>query len=129
MSGLKLTASNIQRLPFSSKRTVYIDKEPSTKWRDCDFILIVGARTKTAYLRYRPMVDGKRKTQYIKLGSAIENTLGQLRKSYEKEVMKIKSENSVFLVGILEKRSLVNCLLFILKTKKTQLLVSMTKKV
>jgi len=98
MSGLKLTASNIQRLPFSSKRTVYIDKEPSTKWRDCDFILIVGARTKTAYLRYRPMVDGKRKTQYIKLGSAIENTLGQLRKSYEKEVMKIKSENSVFLV-------------------------------
>ena len=98
MSGIKLTAQKIEKLPFSSKRVLYIDKEPTTKFQSCDFILVVGARTKTAYLRHRPKINGVRKNQMIKLGDATVISLSELRDIYFEEVTKIKRGESDYLI-------------------------------
>jgi integrase len=99
MSGIKLTAQKIEKLPYSSKRTLYIDKHPTTKYQSCDFILVVGARTKTAFLRHRPKVNGVRKQQMIKLGDATVISLSELRDMYLEEVIKIRRGESEYLVA------------------------------
>ena len=99
MSGIKLTAQKIEKLPYSSKRTLYIDKHPTTKYQSCDFILVVGARTKTAFLRHRPKINGVRKQQMIKLGDATVISLSELRDMYLEEVIKIRRGESEYLVA------------------------------
>ena len=98
MSGIKLTAQKIEKLPFSSKRTLYIDQHPTTKFQNCDFVLIVGARSKMAYLRHRPVINGTRRTTMIKLGDATAISLGELREIYEAEVIKLKRGESEYLL-------------------------------
>lgn len=98
MSGIKLTAQKIEKLPFSSKRTLYIDKHPTTKFQNCDFVLIVGARSKMAYLRHRPIINGSRKTSMIKLGNASVIGLSELREIYTEEVTKIIRNESNYLI-------------------------------
>ena len=98
MSGIKLTAQKIEKLPFSSKRTLYIDKHPTTKFQNCDFVLIVGARSKMAYLRHRPIINGSRKTSMIKLGNASIIGLSELREIYTEEVTKIIRNESNYLI-------------------------------
>lgn len=98
MSGIKLTAQKIEKLPFSSKRTLYIDNHPTTKFKGCDFIVVVGARTKTAYLRHRPVINGTRKNTMVKLGDATAISLSELREIYFDEVVKLKRGESNYLI-------------------------------
>ena len=77
MSTQKFNHTWIKRLPYSSKRKVYIDSTNNTKFTNCDFVLIVGARSKTAYLRYRPTKNGVRKAVLKKIGDANVNLSDQ----------------------------------------------------
>ena len=82
MSTQKFNHTWIERLPYSSKRKLYIDSTSNTKFTNCDFVLMVGARSKTAYLRYRPIENGKRKQVLKKIGDANVIPLSDLRDSY-----------------------------------------------
>ncbi|MBT3954252.1 MAG: hypothetical protein HOF37_10130 [Rhodobacterales bacterium] len=97
MSTHKFNHTWIERLPYSSKRKVYIDSAKNTQFTNCDFILVVGARTKTAYLRYRPVINGKRKPVLKKLGDANISQLADLRESYIDMAMEIRTKESPLL--------------------------------
>jgi len=98
MANQKFTPTWIERLPYSSKRKVYIDASPNTKFQNCDFMLIVGARTKTAYLRYRPKVNGLTKPVLEKLGDTKVTSLAVLKEIYEKKVIELKNNESPLLI-------------------------------
>ncbi|MDB4135082.1 hypothetical protein N9731_00170 [Gammaproteobacteria bacterium] len=97
MSTHKFNHTWIEKLPYSSKRKLYIDSTINTKFTNCDFILMVGARTKTAYLRYRPIQNGKRKTVLKKIGDAKVIPLADLKDAYTKEALQILSKDSPIL--------------------------------
>lgn len=97
MSTHKFNHTWIERLPYSSKRKVYIDSSNNTKFTNCDFILIVGARSKTAYLRYRPIINGKRKQVLNKIGDANVIPIVDLRDAYIKQATDILRKESPIL--------------------------------
>lgn len=97
MSTHKFNHTWIEKLPYSSKRKLYIDSTINTKFTNCDFILMVGARTKTAYLRYRPIENGKRKQVLKKIGDAKITPLADLKEAYTKEALKILTKDSPIL--------------------------------
>ena len=66
MSTQKFNHTWIERLPYSSKRKLYIDSTSNTKFTNCDFVLMVGARSKTAYLRYRPIEKTEKENRFLK---------------------------------------------------------------
>ena len=99
MSTQKFNHTWIQRLPYSSKRKVYIDSTNNTKFTNCDFVLIVGARSKTAYLRYRPTKNGVRKAVLKKIGDANVIPLADLRDAYTKQAMEILTKDSPILTA------------------------------
>ena len=92
MSTHKFNHTWIERLPYSSKRKLYIDSTSNTKFTNCDFVLMVGARSKTAYLRYRPIVNGKRKQILKKIGDANVIQLADLRESYIDMALDIRTK-------------------------------------
>jgi len=49
----------IDQVRHSSKRALYIDSSKETQFNNCSLVLVVGARTKKAYLRHRTMAEGK----------------------------------------------------------------------
>lgn len=97
MSTHKFNHTWIEKLPYSSKRKLYIDSTINTKFTNCDFILMVGARTKTAYLRYRPIENGKRKQVLKKIGDAKVIPLADLKEAYTKEALQILTKDSPIL--------------------------------
>lgn len=97
MSTHKFNHTWIERLPYSSKRKLYIDSTSNTKFTNCDFVLMVGARSKTAYLRYRPVVNGKRKQILKKIGDANVIQLADLRESYIDMALDIRTKESPLL--------------------------------
>lgn len=97
MSTHKFNHTWIERLPYSSKRKVYIDSSNNTKFTNCDFILIVGARSKTAYLRYRPVLNGKRKQVLNKIGDANVIPIADLRDAYIEQATDILRKESPIL--------------------------------
>lgn len=97
MSTHKFNHTWIERLPYSSKRKVYIDSSNNTKFTNCDFILIVGARSKTAYLRYRPIINGKRKQVLNKIGDANVIPIADLRDTYIEQAIDILRKESPIL--------------------------------
>ena len=62
MSTQKFNHTWIERLPYSSKRKLYIDSTSNTKFTNCDFVLMVGARSKTAYLKIQTSRKWQKKT-------------------------------------------------------------------
>ena len=124
MANQKFTPTWIERLPYSSKRKVYIDASPNTKFQNCDFMLVVGSKSKSAYLRYRPKVNGVEKTRTIKIGDADVIDLMDLREAYEREVLNLKKQDSPILQAKeIRKFNLSNAidfyLAFMLQRKKT----------
>ena len=97
MSTHKFNHTWIERLPYSSKRKLYIDSTSNTKFTNCDFILMVGARSKTAYLRYRPVENGKRKQVLKKIGDANVIPLVHLKEAYTKQALQILTNDSPIL--------------------------------
>tara|TARA_R100000654_G_scaffold22488_1_gene44783 strand:- start:299 stop:1561 length:1263 start_codon:yes stop_codon:yes gene_type:complete len=94
----KFTSTWINKVPYSSNRTLYIDSSPDTKFHECDLVLIVGKQSKTAYLRHRPTVNGIRKSTLHKIGDANVIPLYDLKQEYEKQVIQIKTKESPILV-------------------------------
>lgn len=99
MSTHKFNHTWIKRLPYTSKRKVYIDSTNNTKFTNCDFVLIVGARSKTAYLRYRPTKNGVRKAVLKKIGDANVIPLADLRDAYTRQAMEILTKDSPILTA------------------------------
>ena len=97
MSTHKFNHTWIERLPYSTKRQLYIDSTANTKFTNCDFILMVGARSKTAYLRYRPIENGKRKQILKKIGDANVIPLVDLREAYTQQALEIITNASPIL--------------------------------
>ena len=97
MSTHKFNHTWIEKLPYSSKRKLYIDSTINTKFTNCDFILMVGARSKTAYLRYRPVENGKRKQVMKKIGDANVIPLSDLKEAYTKQALQILTKDSPIL--------------------------------
>ena len=97
MSTHKFNHTWIERLPYSTKRQLYIDSTSNTKFTNCDFVLMVGARSKTAYLRYRPVENGKRKQILKKIGDANVIPLVDLRDAYTKQALAIITNDSPIL--------------------------------
>ena len=97
MSTHKFNHTWIERLPYSSKRKLYIDSTSNTKFTNCDFVMMVGARSKTAYLRYRPIENGKRKQVLKKIGDANVIPLSDLRDSYIEQATDILRKESPIL--------------------------------
>jgi len=98
MSTHKFNHTWIEKLPYSSKRKLYIDSSINTKFTNTDFILLVGARSKTAYLRYRPIENGKRKQVLKKIGDANAIPLADLKESYTKQALQILRNDSPILI-------------------------------
>tara|TARA_B100000780_G_scaffold269925_1_gene229212 strand:- start:1 stop:1239 length:1239 start_codon:yes stop_codon:yes gene_type:complete len=97
MATHKFNSTWIAKLPYSSKREVYIDSNKNTQFANCDFLLVVGAKTKTAYLRHRPQINGKTKEVWKKIGDAVVMDLKVLTNEYTKMVMAIKTNESPLL--------------------------------
>ena len=119
MSTQKFNHTWIKRLPYSSKRKLYIDSTINTKFTNCDFVLIVGAKSKTAYLRYRPTIDGVRKPVMKKIGDANIIPLVDLREAYTKQAMEILTKDSPILADKeLKNITLGDLIDFYIKDKK-----------
>ena len=124
MAKQNFTATWINNLPYTLKRKVYIDASPNTKFLNCDFILVVGSKSKSAFLRYRPKINGVEKTRTIKIGDADVIDLMELREAYEREVLNLKKQDSPILQSKeIRKFNLGNAidfyLAFMLQRKKT----------
>ena len=65
MATAKFSETWINQVPHSSKRTLYIDSSKDTQFNNCNLVLMVGSRSKTAYLRHRVMSNGTSKQVLI----------------------------------------------------------------
>ena len=98
MAKHKFSETWIDQVPHSSKRTLYIDSSKETQFNNCSLVLVVGARTKTAYLRHRTMADGRTTQVLEKLGDAKALPFCDIKEIYNAKVVDIAQGNSPLLV-------------------------------
>ena len=98
MTTHKFSETWIDQVPYSSKRTLYIDSSKDTQFNNCNLALMVGARSKTAYIRHRVMNNGTNKQVLNKIGDAKVLSLRDIKTIYTYKVVAIIRNDSPILM-------------------------------
>ena len=98
MATAKFSETWINQVPHSSKRTLYIDSSKDTQFNNCNLVLMVGSRSKTAYLRHRVMSNGTSKQVLNKIGDAKALSLRDIKTIYTDRVVDIIRNDSPILM-------------------------------